>query len=331
MPVRNAADTLGVALASLTAQTLRDWELIAVPDRCSDDTPAILAHTAAADPRIRIVEPPSPGLVASLNAGLAAARAPFIARFDADDECTPKRLEAQLRFLEEDPDLGACGSLVRFGGDASTQYGYALHVEWINSLGTPAAIALNRFVESPVAHPSMMFRAELIGRLGAYRDCAWPEDYELWLRWLDAGVAFGKVPETLLTWNDPPQRLSRTDPRYSPNAFYACKCHYLAKWIHRERPDARHIFLWGAGRPTRRRFATLPREGIALSGYVDVDPKKIGGRADGLAVIGPDSLPPPSREVFVIAGVGKRGARERNRANLAALDYIEGRDFLCAA
>jgi hypothetical protein len=35
--------------------------------------------------------------------------------------------------------------------------------------------------------------------------------------------------------------------------------------------------------------------------------------------------------VFVIAGVGKRGARERNRANLAALDYIEGRDFLCAA
>jgi len=331
MPVRNAADTVGIALASLAAQTFRDWELIAVLDQCTDDTPAILASAARGDSRIQIIESRSPGLVPTLNSGLAAARASLIARFDADDECSPTRLESQLCFLEENPDLGACGSLVRFGGDASAQYGYALHVEWINSLVTPEAIALNRFVESPVAHPSMMFRSELIARFGGYRDCGWPEDYDLWLRWLDAGVAIGKVPETLLTWNDPPDRLSRTDPRYSPNAFYACKCHYLARWIRSERPHASRIFLWGAGRPTRRRFGRLASEGLALASYVDLDPKKIGGRADGLAVIGPDSLPPPSPEVFIIAGVGTRGARDRNRADLAALGYIEGRDFLCAA
>ncbi|HUG12499.1 MAG TPA: hypothetical protein VMM36_15885, partial [Opitutaceae bacterium] len=239
--------------------------------------------------------------------------------------------EAQLHFLDEQSEIGACGSLVRFGGDSTAQQGYALHVEWINSLVTPEAIALNRFVESPVAHPSMIFRADLIGRLGGYRDCGWPEDYELWLRWLDAGVSIGKVPESLLTWNDPPQRLSRTDPRYSPEAFYECKCHYLARWLKRERPDAKRILLWGAGRPTRRRFASLAREGVALCAYIDIDPKKIGGRADGLDVIGPDALPPPSPEVFIIVGVGTRGARGLIREDLTARGYSEGPNFICAA
>ncbi|HUG12221.1 MAG TPA: glycosyltransferase family A protein, partial [Opitutaceae bacterium] len=91
MPVRDAARTLGVALESLAAQTMREWELVAIPDRCTDSTPAILAQAAAADSRIRIIDPPTPGLVPALNTGLAAACAPLIARFDADDECAPTR------------------------------------------------------------------------------------------------------------------------------------------------------------------------------------------------------------------------------------------------
>lgn len=331
MPVRNASGSLRSALASLAAQTMSDWELVAAPDRCEDDTVGILTRAAQDDSRIRLIGSFGAGLVPALNACLAAARAPLIARFDADDICGPTRLTKQAAFLHANPLMGACGSLVNFGGDTKAQQGYALHVEWINSLVTPEAISLNRFIESPLAHPSVMFRTRLAADLGGYLDSPWPEDYELWLRWLDAGISIGKVPETLLTWNDPPDRLSRTDPRYSPGAFYACKCHFLALWLRRERPGATRVLLWGAGRPTRRRFAPLAGEGIALAGYIDVDPKKIGGRADGLDVIGPDDLPEPTDGVFVIVGVGTRGARDLIRTALLSRGYNEGIHFLCAA
>jgi hypothetical protein len=88
-------------------------------------------------------------------------------------------------------------------------------------------MSLRCFVEASVAHPSVMFRRELLEKYGGYRDGPFPQDYELWLRWLEAGVRFGKVDAELLTWNDPPQRLWRTDTRYSVEAFYAIMCRHL--------------------------------------------------------------------------------------------------------
>lgn len=67
-------------------------------------------------------------------------------------------------------------------------------------------VALRRFVESPVAHPSVMFRRDLLAQHGGYAAGDFAEDYELWLRWMDAGVRFGKVNAELLVWNDPPAR-----------------------------------------------------------------------------------------------------------------------------
>ena len=68
-----------------------------------------------------------------------------------------------------------------------------------------------------------MFRRELVARHGGYRAGDFPEDYELWLRWLDAGVRMAKVPRPLLTWHDSTGRLSRTDARYDPEAFFRLK------------------------------------------------------------------------------------------------------------
>jgi len=69
---------------------------------------------------------------------------------------------------------------------------------------------------------------------------------------------------------------------------------------------------------------------VRLAGYVDVDPRKIGGRAGGLLVIAPAALP-PAAGCFVLVGVGTRGAREIIRAELTAQGRVEGRDFLLAA
>ncbi len=177
---------------------------------------------------------------------------------------------------------------------------------------------------------SVAFRRELPARYGGYRDGPFPEDYELWLRLIEHGVRMEKLPQTLLCWNDPPHRLSRTDTRYLPDAFFAAKAPFLARETERLR-GKRPIWLWGAGRRTRRRMRHLEEHGCRPAGYVDVDPKKLRSVLPGnRPVIGPADLPPP-REAFVLGCVGKRGAREHIRASLAGRGYREGVDFLMCA
>lgn len=335
MPAYNAASTVGRAVASIRAQTLLNWELLAVDDGSTDDTRAILDHLAIHDPRIRVLARPHEGVVAASNAGIAVARAEYVARMDADDESHPERLAGQLDFFHAAANraVGVVSSLVEFGGNRLASAGYALHVDWINGLVTEEQMALNRFVELPFAHSSVMFRRALVEKFGAYRAGDFPEDYEWWLRWMDAGVRTAKVARVLLRWNDPAGRLSRTDARYDPEAFFRVKAAYIARWLSAESGSAsREILVWGAGRPTRKRAAHLQPHGVRIAGYIDVDAKKVGRGVGGtgLPVIAPDALPPPGR-VFVLGYVSTRGAREWNRRELHARGYVEGRDFLMCA
>lgn len=327
MPVRDAQATLAAAIASVRAQTWADWELVVVDDGSQDGTAEILAALAAADPRISVHRLPPRGIAEALRAGCGACRGEFIARMDADDVMAPTRLAVQRDHLMAHPAVGLVSCRVRFGG---TEEGYAAHVDWLNALTTPESMSLRRFVEAPVAHPSVMFRRELLARHGGYRSGEFPEDYELWLRWLEASVKFGKVEAELLTWNDPPQRLSRTDARYSVDAFYQLKCRYLANWLRSNLLPGREVWLWGAGRVTRRRFDALEQEGVPLPGFIDVDEAKRGQHRDGRVVRMADDLPPLAGS-FILAGVGARGAREYIERHLVACGWQEGQDFLLVA
>ena len=323
MPVRDARATVETALESVKTQTFTDWELVIVDDGSEDGTTEVLKHFAEEEDRFVLIPQNPKGIAAALQSGCEACRGEFIARMDADDAMDARRLEVQRAFLIENADCGLVSSRVRFGG---TEAGYASHVEWINSLMNHEAMSLRRFVEAPVAHPSVMFRRELLEAHGGYREGDFPEDYELWLRWLEAGVRFGRVDAELLTWNDPPQRLSRTDARYSVEAFYAMKCRYLRNWLQTQAPG-REIWLWGAGRVTRRRF-----DGVfdLITGFIDVDEAKRGSYRDARPVRLADGL--PARETsFILAGVAARGAREAICAHLTQRGWIEGRDFLLAA
>ncbi len=333
MPARDAAGTIARAVASVRGQTWREWELIVVDDGSTDGTREAVETAAGGDPRVTVVTRGPEGIVGALKAGIAAARGELIARMDADDEMYPERLDAQAEFLgrKENSAVGLVGGLVEFGGDRVANAGYAGHVDWINGLVTPEEIALNRFVESPLAHPSVMFRRECWERWGGYRDGAFPEDYELWLRWMEAGVRMAKVPRVLLRWNDSAGRASRVEARYAEDAFYRVKAEYVARELERS-GEGRAVWVWGAGRPTRKRAGELEKWGVRIAGYVDVDAKKwtraIGGT--GVPVVGAEGLP-RKEEAVVLAYVSVRGAREFIRGELRKRDWVEGRDFwVCA-
>jgi glycosyltransferase involved in cell wall biosynthesis len=341
MPVRNAATTVARAVASIRNQTLAEWELVAVDDGSTDGTRDWLRAEARREVRLRLIERPAEGIVPALNAGLAAARGRYVARMDADDENHPERLAEQAARLETSPAVGVVGCLVAYGGDRARNAGYARYVDWLNSVVSAEDVGRNRFVESPLAHPSVMFRRELSERFGGYRAGDFPEDYELWLRWLEAGVRIEKVARPLLIWHDGPARLSRTDRRYDPEAFFRVKAGYLARWLRRAQErvgegSAREIWIWGAGRPTRRRAALLEEHGVVIAGYIDVDPKKTGRTVGGVPVIAPGALErradtPEASRRFILGYVASRGARELIRADLGRRGYREGEDFLMCA
>jgi glycosyltransferase involved in cell wall biosynthesis len=265
------------------------------------------------------------GLVATLNLGLQSARSPLIARMDADDRMHPGRLRAQLRFMQEHPEVVLAGCRVEMFPRHAVTAGMREYLRWQNDCLEPADIAEEIYVESPFAHPSVMFRRDDVLRLGGYRDGMFPEDYDLWLRLHHAGQVLAKLPETLLAWRESPGRASRVQPRYAREAFDALRAEYLAR-DRRLRGD-RPLAYWGAGRRTRSRARRLIDKGFAPTVWIDIDPRKIGNRVQGAQVVPPDWLA-DNTDAFVLVYVCNHGARELIGRDLRAMGYRRGRDFL---
>jgi hypothetical protein len=267
--------------------------------------------------------------VAALNAGVICSRAPLIARMDADDISHPRRLELQLDALDRDPETGVVSCGVRFFPRSGVGRGFRIYEDWLNSLGTHEAMARERFVEAPVAHPSVMVRRELLEEVGGYRDTGWPEDHDLWLRLFEAGVRFAKLDRPLVFIREHGGRLTRTDPRYSTDSFLRCKARHLADGPLR---SARSVVVWGAGQTGRRLSRHLDACGVAIDAFVDIDPDKIGRRLHERPVVSPDGLPPLLRhDSVVLAAVASRGARDLIRDRLDAMDLVEGVSYWCVA
>ncbi|MFL5763695.1 MAG: glycosyltransferase family 2 protein [Bacteroidia bacterium] len=192
MPVYNGARYLTDAVGSVLGQDFTDFELLIIDDGSVDSSVKVIESYA--DPRIRLLKNgKNRGLVMTLNRGLEEAKGEYIARMDCDDICIRSRLSSQVRFMEKNKNLGACGSfyyLLRNGKKVIADFP-------VSNEEIKAYLVFN----SPMAHPSVMIRRSVIGKhnLKYDPDFIHCEDYDLWSR-LAEYSELGNCPEILLEY-----------------------------------------------------------------------------------------------------------------------------------
>ena len=338
LPVRDAAPWLGECLDSVLAQTEPSFEVLAVDDGSTDESRSILEKYEARDDRIRLLETRADarGIAAALNVALEAARAPYLVRMDADDRMHPERIARQIAVLERDATLFGVTCRTEALSDAPVPDGMQAYLDWQNSLATPDDIARDRFIETPVLHPSVVLRTDVVRRiLGGWHDAAWPEDWDFFLRAFEAGLRIARVPEVLLEWRLHDRQSTRTHARYSEESLLDLRSYYLARHLERVRASDRSLYVLGAGPVGKALIKALAAHGVVANGLADVDARKIGGVVRGAGqrwrVVDYRDLEAMRPRPFAVSAVAGAVARERIRRLLAAWSWSEGEDFLFAA
>jgi len=320
--------TVDRAVTSLLAQTFTDFELIALDDGSSDGTGERLRAHARTDSRMQVHTLAGRGLIAALEFGLPLCRGELFARMDADDESLPLRLERSVAALDADKSLAGVGTGVEiFREDQPPSPNLVGYGQWLSSLITPELLFQEALVESPLCNPSTLVRRAALDQVGPWHEGDFPEDWQLWLRFLEQGHRLTCLPEVLHRWRDSDTRLTRTDARYRREAHLALKSDFISRRLGRERG----LILWGAGEVGLKISRLLRARGHRVDQFVELHPRKIGTRLEGIPAISPDQLEGPREGSHLLATVGAKGARAEIRAWLVERGWLEGRDFTCLA
>lgn len=194
MSVYNGEKYLNEAVDSILFQTFTDFEFLIIDDASTDKTPEIL-HSYG-DTRIKIItNEKNLGLTKSLNKGLELARGEYIARMDADDISYPKRLEKQIKYLEEHRDVGLVGSSF----ETINEYGEVVSRNIYKDF-TSEKIYYHLTFNNCIAHSSVVYRRDLVIRTEGYNErLIRAQDFDLWSR-ISKKSKIEIVEEILLKW-----------------------------------------------------------------------------------------------------------------------------------
>jgi hypothetical protein len=177
MSVYNGEKFLIEAIDSILGQTFADFEFIIIDDGSTDSTSKILSDYAKRDERVRVFAQENRGRAESLNCGIDRARAPLIARMDADDISLPHRLEQQLEFMKTHSEIGLLGGAAELVSPGKIKFG--VHQPPIDDGEIRQALLSS----NPFFHPTLVLRKDIVREVGGYRKALMDaDDYDLILR-----------------------------------------------------------------------------------------------------------------------------------------------------
>ena len=323
LPFFNAELSLQKAIESIVNQDFTDFELILINNNSTDKSTEIASTFVNTNPNVKLYHESKQGVVFASRLGFSKSEGKYIARMDADDIAFPQKLSLQTELLDKNTDIDAVAGLVKYHSLMPNTEGFERFVNWSNSVQTCNDIELNRFIEFPIVNPTLMFRREVIEKNGFYKSGNFPEDYEMFLRWIENGVKFAKINEYLLQWNDSKNRLTRTDSIYSAESFYKIKAKYLAKWLKKQ--GHTKIAVWGAGKRPRKRAKFLEDFGIEIVFYIDI----IKDRVIPKPCVFYEDIK-PAGEIFIVSYIAKEVARQEIAIFLNSRNYTQGKDYILA-
>ncbi|HSI22289.1 MAG TPA: glycosyltransferase [Methylophilaceae bacterium] len=227
LPVYNGARYLADAIDSILNQSFSEFELVIVNDGSKDHSARIVAGYT--DTRIRYFEQENQGLPATLNRAASQAHGEYLFRQDQDDISHPNRLERQVAFLDQHPEIGIVGSWARIFSENSDVKPERIHR---HPAGT-SAIAFSVLFDTPFVHSSVAIRRSVFEAVGGYscdRERQPPEDFELWSR-ICRFSAGANLPEILVDYREVPGSMSRTLQDVFAERMIKISHENLAHWL----------------------------------------------------------------------------------------------------
>lgn len=197
MATHNCEATVDASVDSIVSQTYPDWELVVCDDGSTDSTVERLraaGRRIGPDRFVLLVNSTNRKLAYSLNRCLTSASGGLIARMDGDDLSEPGRLERQVRYLSEHPDVDLVGtSMRRFNENGQ---GEVVHP----AASEPDRWTLGKSSKAPFLHATIMARRSVYDRVGGYT-VSWRtergQDLDLWFKFFAAGLVGRNIPDPL--------------------------------------------------------------------------------------------------------------------------------------
>lgn len=222
MPAYNAAEHIGEAIDSILAQTFVDFEFLIINDGSTDNTVDII--NGYDDPRIKLIHNDgNKGLIYSLNYGLKIAQGKYIARMDADDIAMDTRLEKQVSFLENNPDISILGTAFILMGTP-----HEIHHPNYNE-----EIRIKLLDDGAFAHPTVMMRKDSIdsNNIRYNADYKYIEDYQFWVEAAIKNLKMANLDEVLLQYRQHSNQVSSLKYEEQEETKQRIKLEYLSHYF----------------------------------------------------------------------------------------------------
>lgn len=201
IPAYNAELTISDCLNSLLAQTYSNFEIIVIDDGSDDSTWNICNVFKSRHTNIYVYKQRNSGIASALNYGISKAKGKYIARMDADDISLPRRIEIQVRYLEDNSDVSLVSTnYTKFIGDRT--------FETVRHPKDSSVICLLLSYCSPICHPAVMARSEVLYK-NPYHESIAAEDHELWCR-ISVNNKLHNIDLPLLMYRISEKSLSKT-------------------------------------------------------------------------------------------------------------------------
>ena len=265
MPVYNCEKYLSESIESILNQTYRDFEFNILNDGSNDRTSEILHMYANKDDRINLIERENRGVVESLNELVGFSKGEYIARMDADDIALKSRLEEQLNYCNENPDVDILFSNIKVFGSYEQEQMKSIE----ETHNTPNFKKRDFFEGKLLCHPTAFIKKEVFEKIGLYNpEYKYCEDLELWMRGYRNGINIKKIDKVLLKYRKHPEAKTFNERNDYIVDIIRMRFEYKKDWLDEVENG---FFIWGAG-PTGEKILQMLKktEYIGkLVGFID--------------------------------------------------------------